>query len=138
MIIMKLKFALMLLFTFAFDARSSSLDDSIFWEANRDGKLVYVLGALHVGFEPQYPVRGDIISALRKSSVYVTETFLPFLRAEDVKTALKEAYSARSGRTLNELLETSQCGKLIRKEQFTNQLGLVYGTDVVRNFLDLS
>ena len=117
---------------------AQSPENSILWKATRAGKTIYLLGAIHQGYQAQYPVREQILDSLKSSSVYVTESLIPFLSAKEAGEQMKKTITVKSEKTLKALLKEKQCSVLAEKENFQSNVEKLLGKDLSTTLLDYS
>lgn len=101
-------------------------EDSILWEASKNGKTIFILGTIHTGFIEQYPLRPKIQEAFRNSSIYVNESIIPFLATSDIQKKIGPVLRAKAGKTLKALLQEKQCKSVANKEEFNKKLKVVF------------
>jgi len=93
-------------------SRAESVQDSIFWEAQRNGQTIFILGVAHVGFKSQYPLSQPVLDAFDKASLYITESVFTFADRETARKALLEKYTTLNSKDLQALMANQRCANL--------------------------
>jgi uncharacterized protein YbaP (TraB family) len=95
---------------------------ALFWEVSNETQTFYILGVSHVGDERHYPLAADVFDALKKSSIYITESRMTFDSADEVKKRIRSEYMAKSGQTLRELLAAPDCMRVEGSETIASRI----------------
>jgi uncharacterized protein YbaP (TraB family) len=112
--------------------------DSNFWRAEKDGRVIYILGVTHIGVVAQYPIAPAITDALKASEIYITESALLSLDRERLRQRLKAIYSPDNGGTLSELLKSAECQQSALPHEINKKLLKLYDKQFVKNILSFS
>lgn len=119
-------------------AKDASPADSNFWRAEKDGRVIYILGVTHIGVAAQYPIAPAITDALKASEIYITESALLNLDRDRLRQRLKAIYSSDTGGTLSELLESAECQQSALPGEIDTKLLKIYDKQFAKNILSFS
>lgn len=87
-------------------------DQRLFWKAQSDDGVVWLLGSLHFGEEAMYPLPAHITDALAGSGILVVEVDITAMPVESVAVAISQRGLYQDGSSLRRLVDDSTWDEL--------------------------